>query len=81
MAICVNARTDSIASCRKVTPTTTKALVSAGYTVNVEHSTTCVFSDDEFAAAGATVVPEGSWTQVPKDHIIIVVGLKELSTE
>ena len=59
-----------------MTPTTTKALVEAGYTVNVEHSATRMFSDEEFAAAGATIVAEGSWPQVPKDHII--VGLKEL---
>jgi saccharopine dehydrogenase (NAD+, L-lysine forming) len=35
-----------------------------------------MFSDEEFAAAGATLVPEGSWPQAPKDHVI--VGLKEL---
>lgn len=59
-----------------MTPRTTKALIEAGYTVNVEHSATRMFSDEEFAAAGATLVPEGTWPQAPKDHII--VGLKEL---
>ncbi|KAI9771326.1 MAG: Saccharopine dehydrogenase [Geoglossum simile] len=32
--------------------------------------------DEEFEAVGATLVPEGSWVDAPKDHIII--GLKEL---
>lgn len=59
-----------------MTPTTVKALIEAGYTVNVERSATRMFRDEEMAAAGATLVPEGSWPQVPKDHII--VGLKEL---
>ncbi|KAL8284784.1 hypothetical protein RB601_006716 [Gaeumannomyces tritici] len=59
-----------------LTPTTTKALIEAGYTVNVERSPVRIFDDAEFEAVGATLVPEGSWEQVPKDHIII--GLKEL---
>lgn len=59
-----------------LTPTTTKALLDAGYTVNVERSPVRIFEDSEFEAVGAKLVPEGSWTQVPSDHIII--GLKEL---
>lgn len=63
----------------KVTPTTIKALIEAGYTINVERSAIRMFSDEEMAAAGATLVPEGSWPQVRKDHII--VGLKELPND
>ncbi|MCJ1309911.1 Saccharopine dehydrogenase [Agyrium rufum] len=64
-----------------LTPSTTAALIKAGYTINVERSPTSplrkrIFSDDDFSAAGATPVPEGSWTRTSKDHIII--GLKEL---
>jgi len=59
-----------------LTPVTTKALVEAGYTVNVERSPGRIFDDSEFEAVGANLVPEGSWEGVPKDHII--VGLKEL---
>ena len=59
-----------------LTPQTTKALVEAGYTVNVERSPVRIFDDAEFEAVGATLVPEGSWEEAPKDHII--VGLKEL---
>lgn len=59
-----------------LTPSTTKALVDAGYTVNVERSADRIFDDAEFVAAGATLVPEGCWPDAPKEHIVI--GLKEL---
>lgn len=51
-------------------------MIEAGYTVNVERSPVRIFDDAEFEAVGATLVPEGSWEQIPKDHIVI--GLKEL---
>jgi saccharopine dehydrogenase (NAD+, L-lysine forming) len=59
-----------------LTPTTTKALLDAGYKVNVECSPCRIFEDEEFSAVGASLVPEGSWKDAPTDHII--VGLKEL---
>lgn len=59
-----------------MTPTTARALLDAGYVVNVERSPGRIFNDEEFKAVGVTLVPEGSWVKVPKDHIII--GLKEL---
>lgn len=59
-----------------LTPTTTKALLDAGYKVNVERSPERIFDDSEFEAVGATLVPEGSWVDAPQDNII--VGLKEL---
>lgn len=59
-----------------MTPTTTKALIDLGYIINVEKSTGRVFRDEEYKAAGANLVPEGSWPSAPKEHI--VVGLKEL---
>lgn len=62
-----------------MTPTTTKALIEAGYVINVERSPERIFDDEEFEAAGATLVPTHSWVKVPKDHII--VGLKELLEE
>jgi saccharopine dehydrogenase (NAD+, L-lysine forming) len=60
-----------------VTPTTAKALIDAGYIVNVEHSPGRIFDDEEFEVVGACLVKEGSWVEAPKDHII--VGLKELA--
>jgi saccharopine dehydrogenase (NAD+, L-lysine-forming) len=62
-----------------LTPTTTKALIDAGYTVNIERSPERIFDDSEFEAVGATLVPENTWREAPADHII--VGLKELPEE
>lgn len=62
-----------------LTPTTAKALIDAGYTVNVEKSPVRIFDDDEFTKIGATLVPTNSWREAPADHII--VGLKELPEE
>jgi len=59
-----------------LTPSTTKALVQAGYTVNVERDEQRIFDDAEFETVGAKLVPTGSWVDAPKEHII--VGLKEL---
>jgi NAD/NADP transhydrogenase alpha subunit len=62
-----------------LTPTTAKALIDAGYTVNVERSPERIFDDSEFEKVGATLVPENTWREAPTDHIII--GLKELPVE
>ncbi|EZG01810.1 hypothetical protein H106_07870 [Trichophyton rubrum CBS 735.88] len=64
-----------------LTPSTTKALIAAGFKVNVERSPTSpirkrIFDDSEFEEAGATLVSEGSWVDIPSDHLVI--GLKEL---
>lgn len=59
-----------------LTPATTAELIKAGYIVNVERSPERIFDDEEFEKAGATLVPEHSWVDAPKEHII--VGLKEL---
>ncbi|CCX31043.1 hypothetical protein FPQ18DRAFT_334430 [Pyronema domesticum] len=59
-----------------LTPTTARALLDAGYDVRVERSTQRIFDDEEFAAVGCPLLPEGSWTTAPADHIIL--GLKEL---
>lgn len=62
-----------------LTPTTAKALIEAGYTVNVERSPERIFDDSEFENIGATLVPENTWREASVDHIII--GLKELPVE
>lgn len=59
-----------------LTPTTTKALLDACFHVNIERSPARIFEDSEFEHVGANLVPEGSWVDAPRDHII--VGLKEL---
>jgi len=38
-----------------------------------------IFNDEEYECVGACLVEEGSWVNVPQDHIII--GLKELQLE
>jgi NAD/NADP transhydrogenase alpha subunit len=62
-----------------LTPTTTKALINAGYKVNVERSPQRIFDDEEYEKVGATLVPENTWRDAPEDNIII--GLKELPVE
>jgi alanine dehydrogenase len=62
-----------------LTPTTTKALIDAGYQVNVERSPQRIFDDEEYEKVGATLVEEDSWCNAPEDNII--VGLKELPVE
>lgn len=59
-----------------LTPTTTKQLIDAGFTIYVEESLQSTFNASEYEAVGARIVPEGSWKDAPKDRIII--GLKEL---
>lgn len=59
-----------------LTPTTTKQLLDAGFNIFIEESSQSIFKADEYAAVGATIVPEGSWKDAPKDRIIF--GLKEL---
>src|ERR1700761_1618793 len=75
----VRAETKPLEHRTAITPTIAKKLVDAGYTVNVERSPLSIFEDAEYETTGATLVPTGSWTDAPKDHI--VVGLKELPEE
>ncbi|KAF2212639.1 hypothetical protein CERZMDRAFT_40427 [Cercospora zeae-maydis SCOH1-5] len=75
----VRAETKPLEHRSAVTPTVAKKLVEAGYTVNVERSPLSIFPDEEYEGTGATLVPTGSWTEAPKEHII--VGLKELPEE
>lgn len=69
---------------RSFSPAVIKSLVEAGYPVSVERNPsdpnfTRIFNDDEYVAAGATLVPTGSWPNAPQDTIIL--GLKELPEE
>lgn len=59
-----------------LTPTTTKALLDAGFQVFVERSPQRTFDDQEYADIGATLVETGSWVEAPKDRVII--GVKDL---
>ena len=57
-----------------ITPESAKQLISDGYDVHIERSSVRFFSDDEYEAAGATLVPTGSWVSAPRDHLIL--GMK-----
>jgi saccharopine dehydrogenase (NAD+, L-lysine forming) len=57
-------------------PVHAQALIRAGYAVFVEKSAKRIYTDQEYVAAGCTLVEQGSWTQAPKNAIIL--GLKEL---
>lgn len=59
-----------------ITPAGITALRDKGIRVTVEDSPTRILPIDDFASAGATIVPEGSWPEAPQDAIIF--GLKEL---
>ncbi|KAF2091287.1 Formate/glycerate dehydrogenase catalytic domain-like protein [Saccharata proteae CBS 121410] len=69
---------------RSFAPSTIAALVQAGYTIQVERSSTKpeyrrIFDDSEYSAAGAELVPEGSWRSAPRSTMIL--GLKEIPEE
>lgn len=64
-----------------VTPSATKSLVENGYTVNVERSPARIFKDEEFEAAGATLVPEGSWvSQSFRCHLVSLTQVPAYGT-
>ncbi len=75
----VRAETKPLEHRSAITPSIAKKLIDAGYVVNVEESPLSIFHNKEYETTGATVVPTGSWTNAPSDHI--VVGLKELPEE
>lgn len=69
----------NIADRSALTPTTTKALLDAGYKINVERNPQRIPDDEEYEKVGATLLPENTWCDAPEDSIII--GLKELPVE
>lgn len=62
-----------------VVPADVPVLLDAGFEVTVEESPQRVFAVEEYAAAGAAIVAEGSWTDAP--HDAYVLGIKELPDE
>jgi saccharopine dehydrogenase (NAD+, L-lysine-forming) len=57
-----------------LTPTTTKALIDAGYEVHVEKSPadptrSRIYKDEEFSAVGAKIVEDQSWTSAPLEYV------------
>ncbi|QPG94183.1 hypothetical protein C2857_005290 [Epichloe festucae Fl1] len=69
---------------RSFSPAVIKSLVDAGYPVSVERSPSDpdfvrIFQDSEYEAAGATLVPTGTWPNAEPNTLII--GLKEIPEE
>ena len=62
-----------------VVPADVPLLLDAGFEVTVEESAQRIFDIEESAAAGASVVAEGTWTDAP--HDAYVLGIKELPDE
>lgn len=59
-----------------LTPAGARALLDAGFSVTVEHSSSRAIKIDGYIDAGCAVAPENSWPAAPHDAIIF--GLKEL---
>ncbi|MFC7497012.1 MULTISPECIES: saccharopine dehydrogenase [unclassified Nocardioides] len=59
-----------------VVPADVPTLLDAGIEVTVEESLQRIFAIEEYDAAGATIVGEGTWTDAP--HDAYVLGIKEL---
>ena len=74
-------RSESRATERRapVVPVDLPQLLEAGARVSVEESPQRIFPIEEYAAAGATVVAEGTWVEAPEDAYIL--GIKELPDE
>jgi saccharopine dehydrogenase (NAD+, L-lysine-forming) len=62
-----------------VVPADVPLLLDAGFEVTVEESPQRIFAVEEYSAAGATVVGEGTWLDAPPDAYIL--GIKELPDE
>lgn len=62
-----------------MSPEGAKALLDAGFVVRVEESADRIYKTDEFKAAGAEIVPAGSWVKAPTTDIIL--GLKEMDAD
>ncbi|KAH9944521.1 saccharopine dehydrogenase [Epithele typhae] len=59
-----------------ITPTTAKKLIDAGFEISVERDSQRIFKDEEYEAAGCTLVEHNSWPSAPVD--VPIIGLKEL---
>ncbi len=62
-----------------IMPEGVTALIRQGMRVTVEDSRQRIVPIDGYRAAGATIAPEGSWTDAPTDALIF--GLKELPAD
>ncbi|CAA7266621.1 unnamed protein product [Cyclocybe aegerita] len=59
-----------------LTPTTSKALIDAGFDIFVERDQQRIFDDSEYEAVGCKLVDNNSWPSAPTS--VPIIGLKEL---
>ncbi|KAF8078419.1 hypothetical protein FPV67DRAFT_53313 [Lyophyllum atratum] len=59
-----------------LTPTTSKKLIDAGFTILVERDEQRIFDDSEYEMVGCKLVDNNSWPNAPTD--VPIIGLKEL---
>ncbi|KAJ3489366.1 hypothetical protein NLJ89_g11535 [Agrocybe chaxingu] len=59
-----------------LTPTTSKALIDAGFDIFVERDEQRIFDDSEYEAVGCKLVDNNSWPSAPTS--VPIIGLKEL---
>lgn len=62
-----------------ITPDGVRDLMARGFRVTVEDSPSRIIPAADYAKAGATIAPEGSWPGAPLDAVIF--GLKELPAD
>ncbi|MEU2280354.1 saccharopine dehydrogenase [Streptomyces sp. NPDC013178] len=62
-----------------IVPHDARRLVESGVELTVEESPQRIFPAEEYEAAGARIVPAGSWMSAPRDAVVL--GLKELPDE
>ncbi len=62
-----------------IVPDDARRLVAAGHDLVVEASDKRIFDDAAYGAAGARLVPPGSWHDAPLDAVVL--GVKELPDE
>jgi saccharopine dehydrogenase (NAD+, L-lysine-forming) len=62
-----------------IVPHDARRLVESGADLTVEDSPQRIFPAEEYEAAGARIVPAGSWVSAPRDAVVL--GLKELPDE
>jgi saccharopine dehydrogenase (NAD+, L-lysine-forming) len=72
----MRAETRSTEARAPLVPADAHRLIGLGWDVTVEESAQRAFPAAEYAAAGCTVAPAGSWIDTPPDTVVL--GLKEL---
>ncbi|RDH42776.1 saccharopine dehydrogenase [Zooshikella ganghwensis] len=74
--ICLRAETKAFEKRSPLSPESAKALIDQGFHICVEESKERCFDIECFRDVGCTIIPSGTWIDLPSDFYIL--GLKEL---